>query len=306
MFTSLNDIKINTTEYIEEYKETFESLIYQKSKDRTHEVDQMMADIIENKIFYIEGDRDFKTKTYDEIKELLYVKPGRLLIRELTKLVSYFEEPIHIKSGNKYFFHHGSKTHIEINMSERSECHYNALSGSNEVKCSKTKSITLAHELIHYLHNEEENIQKDAEFIQKSRRIDDTTREIYQQKIKDVFNEDIEIYPNPEFNTATFEGYESGIIFRGLDTLEEEHTILGVNIPRFLKKMNKLNKLDVLSENSFLIAFDLLPRVDHQRARENNLEVTIKENQNILSEYYHWLSQRINERNEKIDQQYGS
>ena len=143
--------------------------------------------------------------------------------------------------------------------------------------------------MIHELHKREEQIQE----IGRS----------WPPKEVPDFIKDMEIYPNPTFKTATFEGYENSLIFKNLSNLEEEHTILGINVPKFLKK-KKMNKLDVLSENAFLCAFNLLPRIDHQKARNDNIEDNIQTNQDNLSSYYDWLLLQLNQRNEQVEKKY--
>jgi hypothetical protein len=290
-FNSLDDIKINTNDYIELYKKNFNCLINQTNKDRSYKIDQIMAELRDKKIFEINGNDDFKEKIYSNIRELLEVKPGRLLIRELTKLATLFDEHISVKSGEKFFRH--SDGIIEVNLNKCLDDNYNALSESKEVRCSKPKAITLAHELVHELHKREEELQALAKYHRRR----------YQAKEGYAipnFVKDIEIYPDPIFQTATFEGLEQEIIFKNLSCLEEEHTILGVNVPRFLKK-KKMNKLDVLCENAFLCAFNLLPRIDHQNDGSDSIEETIQVDQNNLSAYYHWLSVQLNERNKRIE-----
>jgi len=294
----LNNLKINANDYIEEYTKNFNCLIIQTEKDRSHKINKIISNLINKNIFEINGDDAFKERIYSDIRALLQVKPGRVLFKELIKSVEFFSEdksPIKIKSGKKSF--HSDDGIIEINSTDSEERYYNALSGSNTVKCSRPTAITLAHELIHHLHKRERDLQELAEEYAR----------LKQKKPICVpdFIKDVEIYPNFNFKdmSVTFEGFESHIIFKGLDTLEEEHTILGVNFPRFLQK-KKLNKLDVLCENAFLVAFNLLPRIDHQDAANTVID-DAQTNQPDLFSYYGWLSQKINERNDRLEKQFG-
>lgn len=295
---SLNDLKINTKDYTEEYTKNFNQLITQTDKDRSHKIDKIISNLIDKNIFEINGDDDFKKRIYNDIRVLLQVKPGRFLFKELIKSVEFYSEdksPIKIKSGKKSF--HNDDGSIEINSNESEDRYYNALSGSNTVKCSRPTAITLAHELIHHLHKRDRDLQEIAEEYAR----------LKQKKPISVpdFIKDVKIYPKFNFKemSCPFEGFENQIIFKGLDTLEEEHTILGVNFPRFLQKKT-INKLDVLCENAFLVAFNLLPRIDHQDAGNTVID-DAQTNQPDLFSYYGWLSQKINERNDRLEMQFG-
>jgi hypothetical protein len=218
-------------------------LVNQKDKDRRCKINQIMDEISGKKIFHINGSDDFKEQIYSNIRVLLEVKPGRILIKELATLNTLFSyESIPINSAERPFHH--SKGSIDMNLNKCSDDNYNALSGTNQISCSKPKAILLAHELIHELHRREKEVQDMA----KDHHLK------YQRKknyvIPNCFK-NIDIYPNPTFKSLTFEGLEEELIFKKLSYLEEEHTVLGVNIPRYLNKKN-ISKLDVLSENVFL------------------------------------------------------
>ncbi|HEV8052872.1 MAG TPA: hypothetical protein VGP47_10290, partial [Parachlamydiaceae bacterium] len=58
-------------------------------------------------------------------------------------------------------------------------------------------------------------------------------------------------------------------VLKKMDTLEEQHTILGYNHLLFTQK-KPLKKIDVLSETAFLLAVKKPPRIDHYSKHEKN------------------------------------
>jgi hypothetical protein len=287
-FKDLNDVKIDVNIYVEEYKKIFSFIVNQKVTDRSHKIERIMNELKEKRVFELTGDESFKEKIYSNIRELLEVRPGRILMKELIKLSPIFESIV-IRNGEK-FWHHPNHI-IDVNLNKCSDDNYNAMCGSKIVGCSKPKSITLAHELIHELHERERELQSALE-IYRNRKLE----------LPGPLNEfkEVEIYPNPCFRSISFEGFESQVIFEKLTNLEEQHTIVGVNIPRFLKK-KKLNKLDILSENVFLCACNLLPRVDHQQTEIDCGDGDNQLNRENLSSYYQWLHLQLNKRNGKVE-----
>lgn len=307
MFTSLDCLKIEPNDYVKKYSENFISLIKQKDKDRSGKIDEIMEKIKSENIFTIDGDDKFKKETYDNIKELLQVKPGRVLIKELIKLVLFnrnikdtddfiiMTNTICIKSGQKDFRHDDGP--IEINLDKQLKT-YNAIHRSKMVTSSRQNSIILAHELIHELHYRKKNQQRMAQEYARSKRL---------QKNPDLdLFKNIKCLPEPKFKDCSIEGCEDALKFRKLDNLEEQHTILGVNIPDFIKNQNTLDKSDILSENAFLCAFNLLPRIDHQEAAHDSIGINTPLDQESLSSYYDWLIAQITERNERIAKEFAS
>ena len=289
MFTSIEGLKVNINDYSQDYAKNFKDLINQKDKDRTIKINQIMSDIKDKNIFDIKHDEHEET-IYNHIKTLLEVKPGRLLIKTLIEIATISSEhtPIPIRNENRGFFHHDHAA-IDIDLRElSSDNDYNAVSGSNGVKCSRPTALTLAHELIHALHKKEEELRQEVTYF------------IRRHPLKALPNRlcAVEILPNPEFKDHTLQGYEAGLIFKGLDTLEEQHTILGVNVSNYLRR-GRVTKLDVLSENAFLCAFNLPPRIDHKDVNDAFPEYT-PTSQIDLASYYDWISKKIEERNNKV------
>jgi len=301
MSTCLNEIKINTKNYIATYIENFDRVIHQKDKDRRQKIEQIMAKLREEKIFEIEGDYFFKERIYTYIENLLTVKPGRLLIKELIKSATLFKQhklknykqSIVIRNGDRGFHYYNGI--IEINPNQSLDNYYHALSESKKVIRSKPGEIILAHELIHSLHKREEELQEMAKR--------DATR---CQRLKcppPDYLKNMTLSCNPAFDSGILERVENELIIDLLDCTEEEHTILGINIPRFLKKNKTMNKVDILCENAFLCAFNLSPRINHQGPINKNIK-TFKMNENDLSFYYNWVSLQLDKRNENIEKKY--
>ncbi|GEM_PF-6724097 len=294
MFSSIDDLKINTNDYIELYKKNFERLVHQKERNRTHQIDQIISEILDKKIFKMEGDEVFQENVKNSIRSLLNVKPGRLLIKELTRLVrlSRIENPddsILIKNGKTAFRH--SDSWIDMNFNPNDDDNYNALSESNTAVCSKPKEITLGHELIHEFHHRDQELQVEVKYYKEGR------GKIRGLPIPEHYK-DIEIYPDPKIDSYTFQAWETQLIFKNCSNLEEEKTILGVNVPNFLKNKT-IKKIDVLSENALLCAFNLLPRLDHQDPKKSPTQENISTS-NTLSSYYSWLASQLEERNLKV------
>jgi hypothetical protein len=304
MFSSINFLKIDSNEYLSKYVDEFDRLIHQKDEDRSAKIDQIMNEIKDKNIFKIEGDDNFEKEVYRSIKELLQVKPGRVLFKNLINTFDLVSEikPISIESGGKYIrFSDGG---VRVDFDDISENKYNALpnSSSGATVCSTIKAIKLGHELIHELHYRMKDVQDKANHYHADTRIG---RVLKQDPACD-FLKNIKPVPVLKFKDSTVAGFESpGLVFNKLDNLEEEHTILGVNIPNYLQNEKKLNKIDVLSENALLCAFHYLPRIDHKEAVNDNVE-NISLDQNHLSNYYKWLLDQLNERNAKIEVSYAS
>jgi len=224
-----------------------------------------------------------------------------VLLKELIKLVYIFRKipdnnmSISIKSG-KINFRHSIDNFIEINSNSSDNIiyqYYNGLLNLNIVTCFKPKSIILAHELIHELHYRKQDLEA---------LVDDRNR-FYKKDPNYSFLDNIKPIPNPKFRGYTIMGFESSLVFKNFSNLEEQHTILGVDIQHFIRNSNQIgDKSAILSENVFLCAFNLLPRIDHQKADKNNIQ---KNNiVPILSSYYNWLSSQLNHRNTRIRQQF--
>jgi hypothetical protein len=296
-FNSKNDLKIDPSKYMEQYETTFSSLINQKSKDRTDKIDRIMHEIKDNGIFQVDGTDEFKEKFDSNIRLLLEVKPGRLLLKELVKIVTIFHNfvPIQIKVGKRGFHH--SQGGIDINFNETDENKYNALFGSKQLVRSRPSALILAHELIHELHYQEEELKDCVRAYHNPTFFRNMSIDVV--KNRDFFL-NLAIYPRLELDTITLEGFEISLRFDNLSNPEEQHTILGINISRFIKK-NILSKVDVLSENAFLCAFNLLPRCDHQPASNTNIEGYTMQDQEHLPMYYHWLLKQLDDRNEKVN-----
>lgn len=80
-------------------------------------------------------------------------------------------------------------------------------------------------------------------------------------------------------------------IIKNMTNLEEQATIVGFN-PRSFRQKYDIIKYDVLSENAFLFAFNLLPRVDHlsHNMGSNRLDL---DNKKVLKDYYDWIEREF-------------
>lgn|SRR3989338_4064037 len=301
MFTNIDYLKINVPDYVNKYISYFENLVHQKVKDRRNKIDTMMEQIKDKKIFSIDGDHSFQQDIYDDIKIILQVKPGRLLIKELMNTVNIFRKIpdnnmcICIKSG-KNNFRHSLDNIIEIKSNycnKSTDLRYNALLNSNIITCIKPKSMILAHELIHELHYR----KLDLETLVHERNL------FYKNDSNYSFLDNIKLLPNPKFRGYSLNGFESCLVFKKFSNLEEQHTILGVNIEKFIRNSNQIGgKSIILSENVILCAFGLLPRIDHQKAANNSVQENFQIND--LSSYYLWLSTQLNQRNTRIEEEF--
>lgn len=89
---------------------------------------------------------------------------------------------------------------------------------------------------------------------------------------------------NPLFVSSS----RSKDIFRCMTNLEEQFTISGFNHHLFCQKTS-INKYDVLCENAFLLAMNLLPRICHFGVIPENPIENIGNRKETLQEYYDWL-----------------
>ena len=80
-------------------------------------------------------------------------------------------------------------------------------------------------------------------------------------------------------------------VIQNTDNREEQDTIFGINIDRFLNSNIKINKYDILSENAFLLSLNYLPRIDHRPGTNTVVENNL--NKDKLGNYYIWLENEI-------------
>jgi hypothetical protein len=279
MFTCIDDLRVNVEKYLGQYKKQMDCLVNQKIKDRTEKIEKIMKEVKCNNIFEFSDDGVFKEKFFDCIKELLQIKPGRLLIKELLKLRPNWSS-VPILFSKRDLYNADGRLEINLDNNDESENYYNALTESNETLSSKKpKMIILAHELIHVLHQGQLFQEEKARWAGGPRHV--------------------------TFQGYTFMGYEGLLVMKKFSDREEQHTILGLNIPKFLET-GELDKIDILSENVFLLALKYLPRIDHQKAEPNKTGETLRYHLKKDSRYYEWLTDRLNERNKKVDEQFNS
>ena len=75
-----------------------------------------------------------------------------------------------------------------------------------------------------------------------------------------------------------------------MDDLNEQHVITGFNPRRFSKK-SPVEPIEVISENVFLLALNLPPRIDHRKATGAKLEnYSLADNTNL---YFSWLTKEL-------------
>ncbi len=82
-------------------------------------------------------------------------------------------------------------------------------------------------------------------------------------------------------------------ILPGMDDLNEQHVIAGFN-PRHFSKRPTLEPIEVLSENVFLLALNLPPRIDHQKATGPKLENSSLVDPDNTNIYFSWLAKELN------------
>lgn len=224
-------------------------------------------------MFSIEGDEDFKHISIDRLKKICSLKPGRVLMKALSRT----NFVIH---GNKIKLTHGNKWAFETPRQNisciKSDPHpyYNGLrmDGAQWSDTSriyeKPDFITLAHELIHFLH--------------------------FQLKFPDRSDE----YQNHRawFSHTCEEVFDC---IGNMDDLEEQHTESGFSHLVF-KNLTNLSKTDVLCENAFLFALGIPPRIDHRGYNEKTLQskIIVKPLKKIVDKkiihiYSEWMKMQL-------------
>jgi Domain of unknown function (DUF4116) len=81
-------------------------------------------------------------------------------------------------------------------------------------------------------------------------------------------------------------------ILKGMDNLEEQHTIAGFNHRLFLTKTN-ITPMDMLCENAFLLALNLPPRIDHGFGGDQK-DFNCFQEKKTHDLYFKWLENELN------------
>lgn len=254
------ETNIEMCRYIDVYKNLMDSLTVERQVNSINV--KINKQLIECDFFTIEGDETFKENIKKCIEDLVKIKPGRKLFKELLKvnqaISKYYKDPIILIKQDTSCRHDQNTIYFTF---DEENPRYNAIMGTENITAEKPIMVRFAHELIHELHDRHE-LERRCENFEK-------TKDIFTYSPVDYSSE---IQPMP-----------------GMDTFEEQHTISGINIPLFIKK-NKLDKCDVLCENAFLMALRLPPRIDHRAAKDYPFK---KNNIRDYGFYYDWMEKAL-------------
>lgn len=244
------------------YKITMHELIHEKAEktfEKTEIKTKKTKELVKT-LFKVIGDEPFIENVQNDLNSICETKPGRILIKSLSTLIS---APIEIKqaaSDNCIINQKTDNISIEFFNSKIREYHTifdeklpnEKFPSSKKGKCQSY--VRLAHEMIHLLH-----YKKDKTNFNK--RIENISRDI----------------------------------FPLMDTREEQFTITGVDEAFLTKKINrgKLEKTDILCENAFLLALKLAPRNSHRELALYNKNKEKEVNKELETAYYDWLEDNL-------------
>lgn len=242
---------------IHQFKNIFSEYIEEKKYD-SNILDSKIRLAFEKakSIFEIEGDPEFKDTILTSLKEICSLRPGRLLVKCLSK-TKFMTDGCMIKiiegEISKYETTHfddlkNNQVNIDrpsiISMNAKYIHAYNTIDENGKLLCATSKlSIALVHEIIHALHD-----------------------------------------LNGEFEFK-------GNYFNNFTELEEQYTITGFK-PQKISENRKQNKIDLLCENLFLLSIGSPVRVSHQRAKLRMQENATDVNKN-LNAYIEWIKEQI-------------
>lgn len=244
-----------------EYKNLMHKLVHEKAGIQDCEVEQKIRDAKElcKHLFSIDGSDEFVEKFNLQMEKICQLKPGRKLIKYLSK---YFNEndKVVVKShvntsahGNKIFLDSAAENHT-----------YTAWFDGFCVNSEKPFFVAIAHELIHVLHCK----INPALQVLKGRI---KTCSTFLQDMDDVEEQDtiIGLINNPEYFSS------KAILCRN-------------------EKVRQKKCIDVICENAFLLALNLPPRVNHRSANLNFKFIDSgnwgdMQKANNSNGYYHWL-----------------
>lgn len=239
------------------YRSLMDKLIYEKEGSQSCQIEQKIekSKELSKNLFSIEGDEKFTQLFNEQIVELCQLKPGRKLIKYLSKSSDI---KIVVKNGST-----SEQGGGVITIDPQLDGKYNARVADSYVLSKKPLKVTIAHELIHELH------QRCNWLLYMSNSHSD---------INGIFR---------------------NRVMGEMDDIEEQQTILGLTYRNFFDaytvKFNPAKKIDVICENAFLLALNLPPRVDHRggESRLSPLDEKWSENQkeNNFDFYYQWLDE---------------
>lgn len=254
---------MNQTDLMTNYKLVINELVHEKI-DRTCEqieTKTQKAKELAKTIFEIDGNDTFKGNVKDDLNSICEVKPGRILIKALSKFIF---TPIKIKQGTSDNFIINQNTYnvcIEFS-NERTRKYYTIFDeklSNQPFPTSKQEQcpsfVRLAHEMIHLFH-----YKMDEKKFNKR-----------------ITNISMDVFPF-------------------MDTREEQYTIAGIDEPLLTKKINqgKLEKADIVCENSFLLALNLAPRnCHHDDVAIYNKNQAREITKDLETAYYNWLEDNL-------------
>jgi hypothetical protein len=225
-----------------DYTKAMNALINEKKELTSDQIQSKKEKAIQlaQSVFSIKGDQEFKELAHSLIEKMCEVKPGRKLVKALSKNM---KNKIIIENGLKAEFSPNNNT-ITISKSIVKDCQ--AIRNHEIVVTVRPLEVIFAHECIHALH--------------------------------------ASLYDLP---TKTKKD-----ILPDMDDLEEQHTITGYS--RHFAEKNSINKYDVLSENAFLLAMNLLPSINHRNQCDTKKIVVNQANENEPTYYFEWLEGALN------------
>lgn len=257
-----------------EYKNQMNKLIHEGKQAGLIEQKIETAKELSKCLFSIEGSVEFIQLFNQQIAGLCELKPGRKLIKHLSQGLSsnLLYKKIIVKEGGESFAF-ANEIYVDTRNEEK-EGKYNAFANGSYVISKRPLMVTIAHELIHNLHN-------------------------------------LKTSSLPFLSERVMKRHISEGVLRNMDNLEELDTILGITPTPYisddetgercirgtdLPKVREFKKsIDVMCENAFLLALNLPPRVDHRTYNPSlpTLDKKWSENQKEknFDFYYQWLDE---------------
>lgn len=255
--------------YEHQFTTLLESILYEKNNNEN--ILQAKAEMAYNKalsMFSFEGDEEFKRVSKGRLKDLCALKPGRILIKALLKTEFILsEKKIKLIKGTEWILRSSGRleeSDASISCIMEGNYSYNGLHQQSNQICEAPQFVALAHEIIHFIH--EQKICEDNQLISWGR--------IQRKEIFDCLSE--------------------------MDNLEEQHTISGFS-HLFFQKSENLTKIDILCENTFLLALGLLPRINHRERKKIDNEHLVQKNcldinpleKNMINIYSEWMKTQL-------------
>lgn len=251
-----------------EYKSLMNKLIHEGKEARVIEQKIETAKELSKSLFSIEGSVEFTQLFNDKVVKLCELKPGRKLIKHLSRSLS--SNPL----WEKILVREGEESKAKANeiyiCIKNKENYYNALIDGSYVLSKRPLMVKIAHELIHTLH--------------------DLTMPLFSEKLIKTKLSMQGILKN--MHTPEEMDTILGIAPYISDDEIGDRQNRGTDLPKY-KELKK--SIDVMCENAFLLALNLPPRVDHFGGDPSlpSLDEQWSENQKgkNFDFYYQWLDE---------------